>query len=412
MIVVFDGDIAAEMYHRENMLPLRPAFFSFAYFKKYHNRPKDQHTKPSGLVTENGENWKWFRSKVNSTMLDPKNVQRYSTQIDEVALDMIERIRSLRDHNNVFCGEFDKEMNLWALESVAVIALGRRINCFAPKTDDVLVEKLINCTHELFEIASNLDYKPSIWKYYATKNFKNAMQVYGDIEYITKHYVNMTLENLKTKANNTHEEKSILEKLLEIDENVAHIMSMDMLVAGIDTTSNTLSATLYLLATHPKIQQKLRDNILLDPKTPYLTACIKESMRMRPVAGLNVRETTKDYEILGYNIPKGTSLLFCHQYMSTMEKHFPKANEYIPERWLSSEKNPMYPGAGHKFASLPFGFGSRSCIGQRIADLELKTFLSRLIEKFEISWFGDPPKIHPTHINQVISPNNFIFKDI
>lgn len=52
---------------------------------------------------------------------------------------------------------------------------------------------------------------------------------------ITKHYVNMTLENLKTKASNSEEEKSILEKLLEIDENVAHIMSMDMLVAGIDT---------------------------------------------------------------------------------------------------------------------------------------------------------------------------------
>lgn len=45
----------------------------------------------------------------------------------------------------------------------------------------------------------------------------------------------MTLENLKTKASNSEEEKSILEKLLEIDENVAHIMSMDMLVAGIDT---------------------------------------------------------------------------------------------------------------------------------------------------------------------------------
>lgn len=72
-------------------------------------------------------------------------------------------------------------------------------------------------------------------------------------------------------------------------------------------TSNTLSATLYLLAINPKIQQKLRENLLSNPKTPYLTACIKESMRLLPVAGLNVRETTKDYELMGYNIPKGVN---------------------------------------------------------------------------------------------------------
>lgn len=46
-----------------------------------------------------------------------------------------------------------------------------------------------------------------------------------------------------------------------------------------------------------------------------------------------------------------------------MEKHFPKAKEYIPERWLNDQSS-TYPGAGHKFASLPFGFGSRSCIGR------------------------------------------------
>ena len=56
--------------------------------------------------------------------------------------------------------------------------------------------------------------------------------------------------------------------------------------------------------------------------------------------------------------------------MGRMEEHFEKPEEYNPHRWLSDEKGMS------KFASLPFGFGARMCIGKRIAELQLKMSLA------------------------------------
>lgn len=71
-----------------------------------------------------------------------------------------------------------------------------------------------------------------------------------------------------------------------------------------------MTATLFLLATNPEKQNKLRAEIMSsEDKRPYLKACIKESMRMIPVASANLRQTTKEYNILGYKIPKDVRFL-------------------------------------------------------------------------------------------------------
>lgn len=70
-------------------------------------------------------------------------------------------------------------------------------------------------------------------------------------------------------------------------------------------SANTVTTLLYHLATHPEKQSKLRKELRSkDEKQSYLKACIKESLRLNPVVIGNLRLTTKEYNILGYNIPK------------------------------------------------------------------------------------------------------------
>lgn len=70
-------------------------------------------------------------------------------------------------------------------------------------------------------------------------------------------------------------------------------------------TATTVTTVLYHLATHPEKQSKLRKELgSKDEKQSYLKACIKESLRLNPVVIGNLRLTTKEYNILGYNIPK------------------------------------------------------------------------------------------------------------
>ncbi|XP_072941563.1 cytochrome P450 CYP12A2-like [Epargyreus clarus] len=415
LVFLFDAEASAQVLHGENWMPVRPGFMSLDYYRKVYSRNKDDPIdKPTGLITDHNEVWKKFRSTVNPIMLKPKTIKLYSKILDEVALDMVARMKSNRDEKNMIKNKFDVEMNLWALESIGVVALGGRLNCFDPNLpQDSPARQLIQVVHDVFTVAEQLDFRPSMWRYIHTPLFKKAMKLYEHQMKISKYFIGKAMEQLQLKDQKSDDEKGILEKLLEIDEDVAVIMASDMLLAGVDTASNTMTATLYFLATHPEKQAKLREEITSkQERRPYLKACIKESMRIMPVVSGNLRKICKDYNIMGYKIPADIHVIFCHEYLSLMEEHYPRSKEYIPERWTAEKDDPLYHGNAHPFAFNPFGFGVRSCIGRRIAELEIETFLARVIENFQIEWFGPPLKTRATSLNYTIPPYNFILKDV
>ncbi|XP_026746058.1 cytochrome P450 CYP12A2-like [Trichoplusia ni] len=413
MILLYEPECCSKVLRSENWTPMRSGFQSLEYYRKVLKKQRGHKSRVSGLISDHGEVWKEFRSTVNPVMLQPKTIKLYCSVLDEVAQDMILRMKSLRDENNMIKENFDTEMNLWALESIGTVALGCRLNCFRKDLPDDSPEKqLIQCIHDLFIIANEIDFKPNLWRYFSTPLFKKAMRLYEHHETLTKYFLQKGIDQLKTKSDNDNE-KGVLEKLLEIDEEVAYIMASDMLFAGVDTAANTITATLYLLATNPDKQDKLRAEIMSkSEKRPYLKACIKESLRVMPVVSGNMRQTTKDIDVMGYRIPKDMHVVFANQDMSSMEQHFPRAKEYIPERWVTDKSDPMYYGNTHPFVYMPFGFGTRSCIGRRIAELEVDTFVARLIENFKVEWVGSAPTVSQTSLNYVKGPFNFIFKDV
>lgn len=415
MVILGDAEIAAHVLRSENRLPIRPGLISLEYYRHDYKRNKGQDVGTAGLISEHGDLWKEFRSAVNPVMLQPKTIKLYCSVLDEVASDMIKRMKADRDEKNMLRRNFDKEMNLWALESIGTIALGCRLNCL----DSTMPEEspqiqLIQCIRDLFNIANELDMKPSIWRYYSTPLFKKAMALYEHHETLTRHFLKQGMDELKKNSGQKSDsEKGVLEKLLEINEEYAYMMASDMLFAGVDTAANTVIANLYLLATHQDKQDKLREEILSkSERRPYLKACLKEGMRLKPVVLGNIRRTTKEYNFNGYKIPKDVSILFAHREMSLMEDHYPRAKEFIPERWIVEKNDPLYHGNAHPFAHGPFGFGVRSCIGRRIAELEIETFMARLIENFKVEWFGPPPKVVQKSLNYITGPFNFIFKDV
>ncbi|XP_050678123.1 cytochrome P450 CYP12A2-like [Leptidea sinapis] len=413
-IFVYDLDSVAQVLRGENWLPVRPGFQILYYYRNFYNQPKGGATQPTGLISDHGEKWKQIRSMVNPIVMQPNVVNLYSKISEEVSEDLIKRLRLLRDENNMIKDNFDYQMNLWALESVSAIALGERLNALDENlSEDSPAKKLINYVHEFFAIAEDLDYKPSLWRYISTPAYRRAMKVFSSIDEITLSFVKKAREKLKNDIEKPDELKSVLEKLLEIDERIALIMASDLLFTGVDTVGNTMSATLYLLASNPEKQRILREEVMSrDEKKTYLKACIKESFRVMPVTGGNGRLTTREYNLLGYQVPKDMFMVFPHQYFSKMEDQFPRANEFIPERWIVDKDDPLYHGHAHPFAYSPFGFGARICIGRRIADLELETLISKMVENFQIDWVGPPPTMYQCSLNYFKGPFNFVFNDI
>ncbi|XP_061378831.1 cytochrome P450 CYP12A2-like isoform X1 [Danaus plexippus] len=413
MIFLYDAEPAMHIFRNENILPLRPGFQSLEYFRKTYNKKSDA-VESTGLLTEHEEAWKKFRSAVNPVMLQPKTIKLYTGILAEVADDMISRMKNLRNKDNIIESELNMEMNLWSLESIGLVALGRRLNCFDPNLpEDSPVKELIKVVHEIFYCMYKLDFQPSLWRYFSTPAFKRAMKHYEDQIRLSEYFIEMAIKELKEEKKYQNGEKGILEKLLEIDQKVAVIMASDMLLAGVDTTATTIIALLYLLANNPEKQKKLRNEIMTaKDKRPYLRACIKESLRLLPVVGGNFRQTTKDYDVLGYRIPKKMFVVVANQYMSQMEKYYPKPHEFIPERWIVDKNDPLYYGNTHPFVHTPFGYGVRSCIGRRIAELEIETFAAKLIQNFDVRWFGPPIKVRATTLNYFVGPYNFIFNNV
>ncbi|XP_045533908.1 cytochrome P450 CYP12A2 [Papilio machaon] len=413
-VMLFDTESIANVLRNENFMPKRPGFVSLEHYRKVYKKEKGEIIPEiTGLGSDHGEAWKTLRSVVNPILMQPKTIKLYAATIDEIACEMVERMRVSRDDNGMLKSDLGEEMKLWSMESIAVIALGGRLNCLDPNLpEDSPVKKLIHYAHEAFALVDKLDFRPNLWRLYPTKLYKKTMKVLQELEDLNKYFIQEAIKRLNTETKSDNE-KGVLEKLLEIDEHIAHLMASDLLFAGADTTSHSVLLILYLLAKNPEKQTKLREEILSgSDKRPYLKACIKEAMRIMPVASGNMRETSKEYNILGYHIPKHKSLLFAHEYTSMMECHYPRPKEYIPERWLADKEDPLYYGNAHPFAYNPFGFGTRSCIGRRIAELEIETLVTRVVQNFDMQWFGEPMKLYHSTLNYVQAPFNFIFKDV
>ena len=84
-------------------------------------------------------------------MMQPKTVQRYIPTVDRIATDFVNRIRDIRDEKNEVPADFGNEMNKWALESIAYIALDQRLGLLTDLDPDSDGQKLIQvCYTNLF----------------------------------------------------------------------------------------------------------------------------------------------------------------------------------------------------------------------------------------------------------------------
>jgi cytochrome P450 family 49 subfamily A len=73
-----------------------------------------------------------------------------------------------------------------------------------------------------------------------------------------------------------------------------------------------------------------------------------------------------------------TQVVFQHYVISNLEHYFPQPNQFLPERWLKICNEHKQAQNHHPFASLPFGYGRRMCLGRRFADLEIQTVIAKV----------------------------------
>lgn len=187
----------------------------------------------------------------------------------------------------------------------------------------------------------------------------------------------------------------LAKKELTLEE--VYNVARDLLGAGVDTTAYTALWLLYHLARNPMAQENLHkelNNILGKDgnvtaeslaQLPYLKACVKESARMTPLVAANRRIPYNDVVLSGFLVPAKTIIHLDFYATGASEKHFKNALEYKPERWLRKNKKEFHP-----FSILPFGYGPRMCLGNRVAELEIYLLIIKIFQRFRLEYHHEP----------------------
>ncbi|KAK0072230.1 hypothetical protein PV326_000290, partial [Microctonus aethiopoides] len=178
--------------------------------------------------------------------------------------------------------------------------------------------------------------------------------------------------------------------------------------AGFESSSTTLSLTLYELALNPEFQTRARDEIIkgleqtngeitydLVMNLPYLDMAVSETLRKYPPLGFLDRVANADYKVPNCDliIEKGTPVFISMTGLHYDPQYFPNPDKYDPERF--TEKNKKLRKSCVYF---PFGEGPHICIGMRIGLLQVKLGLVKLLIKYEFAPCKDtiiPLRISP-----------------
>lgn len=134
MVICLEPKNYEIVFRTEGSWPIRRGIETFNYYRET-VRP-DIFQGFSGLVNDQGETWHQMRTAVNPVMLRPLTVKAYIPAVDQVAIEFVQKMHVLRDANEEMPADFGTELSLWALESIGMIALDRRLGVMAFERDE------------------------------------------------------------------------------------------------------------------------------------------------------------------------------------------------------------------------------------------------------------------------------------
>ncbi len=190
-------------------------------------------------------------------------------------------------------------------------------------------------------------------------------------------------------------------------EREARDEAVTMFNAGHDTTAAALAWILYAIAAHPEVSERLRAEVqtVLGGATPdandiarlpYVEAVVNEAMRLYPPTwSLFTRQATQAFELGGWRIPAGGWLIAMPWVTHRDARFFADPLKFDPDRFL-----PPRAGTIPRFAYFPFGIGGHTCLGMRLATVEMVAMVAAMSQRWRFR-LADPAL--PERIDALLS---------
>ncbi|KAG7156636.1 cytochrome P450 301a1-like 2 [Homarus americanus] len=365
-VFITDADEVSHLLNQTAKNPVKPPTEALRLLR---NSDKNKFVPEElGLLVDNGEQWWRVRRLIQPHVMKMNVLHYHLPQMDQLAKKFVERLSGLLNEKHEAPANFLQELNKCFLEGTSLISFDKWIGCMEETTEG---KELIDAFQTVLQITVHHQFNAllRIWDWFSTPTYKRLKKAHEVIQQFAEEAINKTLTTIEREnISSNMEEVSLLTKLLltpGLKRTDVYAFLVDFTIAAIDNTSNTVSNTLYCLATNPDIQLKVHQE---------LDEVFNVSVILQPM-GMN-------------------------------EKYFPQASQFQPERWLRDQGKNY-----HSYASLPFGFGTRMCIGRRIAEQEMNIFLCRLLQKYQVEWKDESLNAKGTPVSSSHEALKFTFTE-
>ncbi|KAG5308153.1 C12A5 protein, partial [Pseudoatta argentina] len=389
IIMIHRPEHIAEVFNQESESPIRSGIDILQHYRLNHHKYRS-----AGAFSLQGLEWLEVKKKVAQPLHE--TVFDYIEKLDSVCDELINKIRNIRN-----------QLTAWGIECFYMTMFNKHFG-FLDSTSKSASEvtNIINALITAHTYMSRCETGFQVWRFFETPFTKKLYEACDALDEVIGKYIRQTQTKLQTLSLSKEEEfmnkernLPLLEKMIiqRIHPNDISILLMDMLILGVQAVINCEAFLLYFLAKNPRIQKRLYNEIMtVLSKTnrsltkeslkdmPYLKACIKESLRLRPAFPYLTRLLPSEISLHGYIIPKGTFVIMANQITSQREEHFENPEKYQPERWLNQDEHAH--NDYQEYSCLPFGYGVRSCLGKKMAETQMMLLTAKLVQEFTIEY--------------------------
>jgi len=366
-----------------------------------------------GLFGAHGDTWRRQRRMVMAAF-DPGHVRRYFPSLQQVAKRLAARWQLAAQSDRAI--DLQADLMRYTVDTIAGLAFGAEVNTL--QSDEDVIQKHLN---QIFPAVFRRIFAPlPTWRYVPSAADRQLKRSVAAVNAAVDVFVAEARARLQADPSRRLHPDNLLEAMLVAadepgsgmdDKQVAGNVLI-MLLAGEDTTANTLAWMIHLLWRHPAALARAAEEVrrvCADPTAPtldevaqldYIDACINETMRLKPVAPQNAMQALRDTTLGDVHIPQGLVVIGVMRRDATSERHVPRAAAFEPERWLS-DGGPAQQGSAVKRISMPFGAGPRICPGRYLALLEMKVAMTTLLGRFEITAVATPDGKEPRELLQL-----------
>ncbi|MCW5620425.1 MAG: cytochrome P450, partial [Burkholderiales bacterium] len=382
--------------------------------------------KGNGLFTAEGARWRRERKFVMHA-LNAGHVREFIPRLEQV----VGRLRR-KWWRAALAGEcIDVHADLMRLtvDVTTGLAFGRDLNTIEEKADPIQ-----NHLDKLFPaIARRQTALFPYWRYIRLPADRELDDAVAEVRKVLDGLITEARVRLTSGVQPPERPRNLLEALVAAqqqdeqafdDDEIANNL-MTILLAGEDTTANSLSYLMHFLMEYPEVQARVQEEVdrvigladrpWQDAATPdklkYVEAVANETMRCKPVGAHLFLEPTEDMRVGDVHVPAGTPILVLNGHVGSQEQHFTQADQFRPERWLESDED-AGDHAHNMKAFMPFGSGPRFCPGRQLAMLQIKMVVSMLCRDFEaVRPAGAPPlqdiynfTVGPVNVSALLRP--------